>query len=255
MFALKSNVMFYGKRMLMLKTAGPGTQAAKYLLSSWDYEFANDGMAGHTYNLDEALQESFILGDVDSATKLIAKGANIDAPDFEGKTPLMLALFFEHPKCALALLDAGCDVYPQERVFGNRALSYALNGEVTPEVIQVIERMLPGAAQRYDDQLLGYTPLHGLTYLIGDEGLLQHAFNLLLDSGQDIDAGDDEGETPINRAVSQDSLAVFSLFHAAGACMTSITRHGLGILHRAGNFAGRELLDRLGQVNLSMDMI
>jgi len=36
--------------------------------------------------------------------------------------------------------------------------------------------------------------------------------------------------------------------------MTSITRHGLGILHRAGNFAGRELLDRLGQVNLSMDI-
>src|SRR4051812_6079282 len=126
----ESNLLFLVKRQLVVTKGYRGDEEGlKHLLSLWDYEFDNDiDQVDHaTQNLDEALQESCILGNVDLTTALIARGANIDAPDFEGKTSLMLALLYGNPGCALLLLNAGCDIRHRELIYGNQALSYALS--------------------------------------------------------------------------------------------------------------------------------
>ena len=47
---------------------------------------------------------------------LIAAGAEVDAVEDDGSTPLQMAAFFNLPSCVKALLDAGADRYKRWRI-------------------------------------------------------------------------------------------------------------------------------------------
>lgn len=253
-------MFLYEKRNILLNKGNPGRKLAiKHLLLLWGYEFEADTMNGplNDHNgharLNERLQESCILGNIEATAALITSGADVDAPDFEGRTPLMLALTYRNFGCALAVLEAGCDVYRKDRVYRYQALKYALRGEATLEAVSVIEHMLPGAAQQYDG-LLGFTPLHEFTLMRGDEALLQNILTLLLDSGQKIDSVSNNGATAIIMAVIYNNPVVLKLLRAAGACWTSIDEASCGILHQAAFYGGSELLQYLIDSDISTDV-
>ena len=63
--------------------------------------------------------------DVQFLRLLVQHGADINAPDSEGSTPLMLAVEHHKPVTALQLIDMGCRLDLQDK-FGYNALSYAL---------------------------------------------------------------------------------------------------------------------------------
>lgn len=76
-------------------------------------------------------------GDLFEVQSLIAKGVNVDAADYDGRTALHLAASEGHPKVVRYLLNKRAQVNPRDR-WGNTPLADAVRGN-HGEVIQILE--------------------------------------------------------------------------------------------------------------------
>jgi ankyrin repeat protein len=72
--------------------------------------------------LDESLHQAAMAGDVSRVRSLIAGGANLNAKNKDGRTPLMLASMYGHADVVQALLTSGADPNAQDRQ-GHTAIS------------------------------------------------------------------------------------------------------------------------------------
>jgi ankyrin repeat protein len=99
------------------------------------------GPAGGS-GLDDALVEAATKGDLAAVQALLAKGANVNARDNHGKTPLMVAAFQGHVSVVKSLLAKGADINAKDSLDGSTALSWAeCNHDAKAlEVIEVLER-------------------------------------------------------------------------------------------------------------------
>jgi hypothetical protein len=259
------NVLLHCQRVLFLGQANPELEEAiQQLLSIWDDNSELDSTRLSADVVDQnststlikrawSLHEACILGDVESTTTLIENGADINAPDFDGRTPLMLALFHRKFKCASELLDAGCDLNTRERVCGHQALAYALNGEVSREWLQILQKMIPKAIQGWKSNPQR-TPVYYLADCTSIDERLDEVLQLLLDAGVDIDAKNEAGTTAVVYCVTRNNAAAFRCISAAGACLTSLTSSHWSILHHGALSAGSELLGCLIAADISMDI-
>ena len=161
------------------------------------------------------LREFFDLcgeGDVQGVWATLAAGADPNARDDKGRTPLIYAGLMCDTKERLAgivraLLDAGADVNATDD-----------NG-VTPlmyiprqDSVEAIRMLLDAGADvnATDDE--GMTPL---MYIAGDG--LAESVRMLLDAGADVNAADDDGMTPLMFAAETGNAAVFRALLDAGA--------------------------------------
>jgi len=122
-------------------------------------------------------------GDRARALRLLAEGADPNAPGPDGATPVMWAAYYDDVELVRLLIDAGADVTVRNE-FGSSALTEAAIIGSTP----VIEALLAAAADPNTENPEGETPLMA----VARSGNVEAA-RLLLDSGAGVNAREDWG--------------------------------------------------------------
>lgn len=77
--------------------------------------------------LEENLRKAAMEGNITSVQYLISKNVNVNAPDPDGRTAMMLAAFNGHTDIVKALIDRGSPVNKTDQA-GRTALIYAATG-------------------------------------------------------------------------------------------------------------------------------
>lgn len=94
------------------------------------------GVNSHDKQLNTPLIIASRLGDTERIKELIAQGADVNAANKKGMTPLMNAAFFaENDECATMLLNAGAEVNAADKS-GWTPIMYALLGDRSLEFIR-----------------------------------------------------------------------------------------------------------------------
>lgn len=149
--------------------------------------------------LHACLSRGVALPDWEGAKTLIAAGADINAKNNRGATPLMVALEARRDESLIAdLIDRGADVNATDRT-GQSALMWA-TAENTPDQVQLlIER---GAHIDHRD----HDGMTALNHCV--ESAQTDMAGLLLQHGADPNLGNQQGRTPLH------TLAQHNIIHA-----------------------------------------
>ena len=158
-------------------------------------------------------------------------GADVNAQDGKGETPLYKAVLWNYtPSVVELLLYRGADVDVAEMHFGWRPLHMAAR-KGNPVVVALL---LGWGADLHAKGGHGVTPLHLASEFPSDEAGLE-TVRLLLDRGADIRSRNELGETPLFRSVHSyvdDYPATTALLLERGADPTARDVEGFTPLHR-----------------------
>jgi ankyrin repeat protein len=165
----------------------------------------------------------------DCAMALIQGGAEVNAQDKSGNTPLMWA--GANPQLWKALLNRGANVLLSNE-YGFTALHDAVNVGDTALARAILER---GANVNVRDGR-GETPLYSASDL--------KTLNMLIAAGADVNAKNNEGETPLFRVRHRDIEVIRGLLNA-GANIHARKNEGTTVLMEAAIFDEREKMELL----------
>lgn len=152
-----------------------------------------------------------------SATKardikdLLDKGADINAHNEWGLTPVMLAAQYNHSVAVLkALIEAGADIHEAEPKYRSNALHLAANSSKNPKII---EALLDAGANIDARNYLGETALI-MAVNSNDETKIT---TQLIKSGADINARDYQGHSVLDYAKNAKKTYIINLLKDKGA--------------------------------------
>jgi ankyrin repeat protein len=157
---------------------------------------------------------------------LLDSGADVNARDKRGATPLHVAIEGLRTDIAELLLNRGADPNAKDR-WGGTPLCYAAEGGLWDLVRLLVEH---GAGVNARDQE-GRTPLY---HAVKGWAPLE-IIELLLERGADPNAGDTRGYTPLHLAVALGRLDVARLLLAHGADVNVRSEEGWTPLHDASH--------------------
>lgn len=121
--------------------------------------------------------------------RLIAAGADIDAAEERGRTPMFEAIDIGNARSVSALLAAGSDI-EAKLAGGNSPLNLAARD---PDESGVAALLIAAGAVINSRNADGETPLHTAVHKHG-------CWALLIEAGADLDAANSEGMTPLHYA-------------------------------------------------------
>ena len=157
-----------------------------------------------TRNDDEKLLSVAKHGELDKVRELIAKGANVNATDNEGKTPLVRAVTNKHEAVVKALLKLGANVDQGDRAGVTPLMFASKMGSV-----EIVKLLLDKGAN------VNKTDNDGQTALM--KTLNVHVASRLIEKGANVNAQDRDGGTALMEAVSFDKFKLAELLIRAGA--------------------------------------
>jgi ankyrin repeat protein len=134
---------------------------------------------------------------VSAARLLIDRGAQLDARDKAGKTPLITAVLAENFEVADVLLGAGADIEAVDSDLGASPLSWAVCLGRFKSVKFLLSK---GAQINRRTGPDGDTPLHRAAMCCHK---VPQMINLLVANGADVNARNNKGLTPIKQAYSK----------------------------------------------------
>ncbi len=170
---------------------------------------------------------------------LLQAGADPNAPDDNGLTPLHRGAENSNPMVVTHLLDAGADLNARDND-GYTALHWAAAQSGNDRVVKVL---LDRGADPFAESNDGRTPLHSALRYRADPSMVSRM----------LDAGADENLTSLQLSVLQgDAMAVDRLL-ADGADPNEADRYGWRPLHFAVPLAGLEVVSGLLAVGADVD--
>ena len=191
---------------------------------------------------------------------LAAKGANVNARNRLGKTPLLLALENRRPAAVKLLLELKADVNLADNDGMCPVIKAAWNGDLetlktlieqhgaalnvqtksqrfTPLLYAAINKHLP-VVQYLLSKNLGADQLKGaLLYLSSHGGQDTAAAKMLIDNGADVNAQDFKGNTPLHNSAANKNRNLAILLLNAKADVNAVNKEGKTPLFNA---AGRQ---------------
>ena len=176
-----------------------------------------------TVNAKHAVARS---GNKEIIGKLIQYGADLDATDNEGRTPLIRLLDNKRTDAALFLIEQGADTEITDNS-GHKAIDYATAHGLKEVVIRLI---VDGTSD-----IQGNTPLHQAVF----NGQSEIVCLLLSTSPDMIDVTNDAGETPLLIACMKGNLTIVNLLIDAGAEVNKALLNGNTPLHFAAGFGNK----------------
>jgi lysophospholipase len=172
------------------------------------------------------------IGDVAGLEQLIGAGGEVDASDYDGRTPLHLAAAGGHLSAVYLLLGRGARVQVVDRWGGSPLL----------DAVRQRHRAVVETLRRHGAVLVGHpvAELCGLASVDDADGLA-----LWIDAGADPQQVDYTGQTPLHIAAARGHVASIRALRAGG-CSRDVT-DGSGatpreIAERAGHAAAAALL-------------
>lgn len=187
------------------------------------------------------LHRSVDHGCRDIVALLIAQGANVNARDDKGRTPLFSAM--SHINIAMLLIQGGADVNAQDYHGRTPLYCYAFYGYA-----DAMRLLINHGADIYARDQENSTPLHQAA-ISG----VKEAVALLLSCGAQVDAKDNFGSTPLHEAVGanmmqyevQQYLEVITELVGRGADIMAQTHDGKTALDLARGQAWPAILEFL----------
>ena len=157
---------------------------------------------------------------VDTVSDCLMSGADVNARNEDGRTPLhWAALHNENPEVFTVLLDAGADVNAKLE-WGATPLNFVAAHISNLEVLTVL---LDAGADVSARDKYGNTPLYRAA--MTNDNL--EVFTVLLDAGADVNARNEVGSTPLHYAASRaENPEVLILLLDAGADGTAVNDDG-----------------------------
>lgn len=191
--------------------------------------------ASGQYSLDDRLLSYASFGNrVESVQELLEKGANIEAKDKYGQTPLILAAWAGHTDIVRLLLDKGANI---EAVGVPGTALAAAAGMAHPDTVRLL---LERGANIEGNSPGGNSPLNSAVRISNIETI-----NLLLDKGANIDARDQLGSPPIITALILKRIDIVRLLLAKGADIEAKDTYGNTALDLALRDGPAEAVDLL----------
>ncbi len=180
---------------------------------------------------DKELFQAVAKGDVGAVRVLLANGADLEAKDDRGDTPLIVAASNHNIAAVKLLIERGADISARNkyeetaltdaaRSFDPEMLQTLLDGNVDiqdknaallqavesgPVVVQIVDAPSTAIGQ------------HEPAATVAPELPWVKNVRLLLDSGADIEARDEAGDTPLMRAASYGQTETFKFLLERGA--------------------------------------
>lgn len=195
---------------------------------------------------DRSLATAAATGDLAGIAAAIAAGADVDARDERGRTPLMVATEARQTDAVRALLDAGADVDLQDEKLDNPFLYAGAEGLL--DILRLVNEagadpaitnryggiaLIPAAERGHVEVVryllnetdvdvdhvnrLGWTALLEAILLSDGGPRHQEIVALLIEHGADVDLADGDGVRPLAHARARGHTATAALLEAAGA--------------------------------------
>lgn len=196
--------------------------------------------------LNEQLLQAAEHGEVDTVSKLIKKGANINAQDSKDRTATMISTYSNDVETAKVLIKAGADVNIRDDMKNNPFLYAGAEGYI--DILKLtIEAgadptitnryggtaLIPASEHGYIDVIkeilthtdidvnhvnnLGWTALLEAIILNDGDEKQQQTVQLLIEHGADVNIPDTKKVTPLQHARKKGYLEIEKILLKAGA--------------------------------------
>lgn len=196
--------------------------------------------------MNKALMTAAAQGDLARVTDLLNRGADINARDDQGSTPVMAATYGNHVAVVDVLLKVGADVNLRDNRLDNPFLYAGAAGLL--DILRLANAagadptitnrfggtaLIPAAERGHVEVVrylltettvdvnhvndLGWTALIEAIILSDGGPRHQEIVRLLIDHGADVSIADKEGVTPLRHARSRGYREIQALLEAAGA--------------------------------------
>lgn len=199
-------------------------------------------------------------GDINEVRRLISEGANVNAKDNDGWTPLHWAVKNNHSTTAEVLLDNGAGlitfesfqehyVWRKYQEIETEHCKNSLHLAARLGNLEAVEDLLGKGADVNAQNDIGKTPLH----FAAENGYKEVVEALLDKDGIDVNAKDNDGKTPLHFAADNGHKEVVEVLLKGGANVNAKDNSGYTPLHCAANNLYKDvvkaLLDKGANVN------